>query len=59
MLNPDQVTITQTINEANGAVSQYQYTNVDLWQEEDGHWKGLEKVSQKIGFYSSRKIKLS
>lgn len=58
-LNPDQITITQTISEGNGAISQYQYTYVDLWEEEDGSWKGLDKVPQKVSFYAARKIKVS
>ena len=58
-LSPDQVTITQTITEANGSVSQYQYTQVDLWEDDDGTWKGLDKVPQRVNFYSARKIKVS
>lgn len=58
-LNPDTVTITQTIVEASGAITQYQYLGVTLALEDDGDWKGLDKVVQTIGFSASRKIKLS
>jgi len=58
-LNPDTVTITQTISEANGSVSQYQFTGVTLSLEDAGSWAGLEKVNQVINFDATRKIKVS
>lgn len=58
-LLPDTVTITQTITEANGSVTQYQYTGVTLELTDAGNWKGLEKISQTIGFNATRLIKVS
>ena len=58
-LNPDTVTITETITEGNGSVTQYQFTGVTLSLEDAGSWAGLEKVNQVIGFEASRKIKVS
>lgn len=58
-LNPDTVTITQTITEASGAITQYQYTGVTLALEDAGNWKGLEKITQSIAFRASRLIKVS
>ena len=56
-LNPDAVTITQTISEGNGSVTQYQYTSVALELADAGSWAGLEKINQTINFEASRKIK--
>lgn len=58
-LNPDSVIITQTITEATGVLSQYQFTGVTLALEDDGTWKGLDKIMQTINFSASRRIKLS
>lgn len=58
-LAPDNVTITQTVTEANGAVSQYQWIGVTLALEDAGNWKGLDKVSQTINFSASRMVKVS
>ncbi len=58
-LLPDQVTITQTITEASGAVTQYQYTGVALQLEDAGNWKGLEKITQKINWRATRMLKVS
>lgn len=58
-LNPDQVVITQTIAEASGVVTQYQYTGVMLSLEDAGSWKGLDKITQQINWRASRMIKVS
>jgi hypothetical protein len=58
-LNPDTVVITQTVNEASGAVTQYQWTGVTLQLEDAGAWKGLDKVDQTINFKATRFIKVS
>lgn len=56
----DQVpmTITETITEANGVVSKYQYTNVVVTLGDAGTWSGTEIVKQSVSFEASRKILL-
>jgi hypothetical protein len=58
-LNPDQVVITQTVTEANGGVTQYQWTGVTLQLEDAGSWKGLDKINQVINWEATRMFKLS
>ncbi len=58
-LNETTVTITETITEVSGAVSQYRYTNVLLKLDDAGSWKGDSTVSQKLGFTSDRRLKVS
>jgi hypothetical protein len=52
-------TITETISESNGTVTQYRYTKAALRLEEGGKFVGDDRVQVKIGFEASRKIKLS
>jgi hypothetical protein len=56
---PPYAVITQTINELGGGVTQFQYTGVQLKLDDAGTWKGLDKVSPKVGWKASRKIPLS
>ncbi len=49
-LNRSTMTITQTINEVNGSVSQYLYSGVTLKISDRGTWKGNEKVTVKVAF---------
>ncbi len=53
----DQVpmTITQTITEVNGSVSQYQYTGVVIALEDAGNYSGTEIVKQRVTFMARRK----
>jgi hypothetical protein len=57
----DQVpmTITETMTEVDGSVSQYQYTNVVITLDSAGNWSGTEIVRQSISFQASRKNLLS
>jgi hypothetical protein len=48
-------TITQTIQEKNGTVTQYSYTGVALKLDSAGSWKAADKVSQKVSFKASRR----
>ena len=57
-INIGYATITETISENNGAVTQYRYTKVALRLEEGGKFVGDDRVQVKIGFEASRKIKL-
>lgn len=52
-------TITQTITEVSGAVTQYRYVGVMLKLDDPGTWKGDDKVAGKIGVTFSRKIKVA
>lgn len=49
-------TITETIRETNGAVSQYRYTGVCLSFDEAGNKTGDNKIEQKIGFFASQRL---
>ncbi len=60
-LGGDQVncTITETIQELNGAVSQWQYTDVTLQLADSGTYSGEDIVMQTINLFADRKIRLS
>jgi len=48
-------TITQTITEIGGALTQIQYTNVVLVLEDAGTFSGTEIVTQRFSFKASRR----
>jgi len=52
-------TITETITEASGAVSQYQFTGVIFTYDDAGDWSGDDSVKQKIKFYAETRIKVA
>lgn len=52
-------TITETVTEANGAVSQYRYVGVALKLDDPGTRKGDDKIAGTIGVTYSRKIKVA
>lgn len=52
------LTITETITENNGTVSQYQYLQVVIYLEDAGNWSGTEIVKQSASFVASRKVQL-
>lgn len=54
-----QATITETISESSGAISQYRYTNVALRFDEAGKKTGDAKIQQTIGFFASQRIKVA
>lgn len=60
-LGSDQIpiTITQTITEANGTVSQYQLTGVVLTFENAGNYSGTEIVMLSVSFMAARRKNLS
>lgn len=58
-LNDASVTITETITEVSGAVSQYRYTGVLLQLDDAGDYAGDSTVKQKVSFISSRRIKVA
>lgn len=51
-------TITETITEPNGAVTQYRYLQVLLQLDDAGSWMGDQTVKQKISFMASRRKKI-
>lgn len=51
--------INETIMEEDGAVSQYQYTEVLLKLKNAGDKKGKEVVKQKMGFFAQRRLKIA
>ncbi|MDE1139974.1 MAG: hypothetical protein PW999_10025 [Paraburkholderia tropica] len=55
---PPSASITQTINELDGTITQYQYVGVQLNLTDGGTWKGLDKVNPKVAWKASRKIPL-
>lgn len=50
--------ITQTIQEAGGAISQYRFDGVALSLADAGDWKGDAFVKQKISWKASKRLKL-
>ena len=57
-INIGYATITETISEVNGSVSQYRYTKVSLRLEEHGKFVGDDRVQVTIGFSASRRVAL-
>lgn len=57
-LNEQPATITETISEPNGSITQYRYMNVLLKYEDAGDWAGDSTVKQKISFVSARRLKV-
>lgn len=53
------VTITETITEENGSLSQYQYTRAVLTLEDAGNYSGTEIAVQKVGFVAARKLRVA
>lgn len=58
-LSSTAVTITETITEISGAVSQYRYTGVALTLQDAGSKSSDNKIPMKIGFRASRRLKVS
>ncbi len=54
--NVPTITITETITEADGSVSQYQYVGVVMTLEQAGDWKADEYVTQKVNFSAQQRI---
>ena len=51
-------TITETINDVDGTISQYRYTGVALKLDDAGNWSGNREVKMKVSFMASRRIKV-
>ena len=50
--------ITQTVQEISGAITQWQYIGVVLGFGEAGKWQGDKEVNQVIEFFASKKIEV-
>lgn len=57
--NEQSCTITETITEVSGAVSQYRYVGVLLKLDDSGEWKGDSTVKMTISFVASRRMKVA
>lgn len=53
------ITITETITEPDGSVSQFQYTQCVLTLSDAGDWKGDDTVKQTLEFEAVQRIQLS
>lgn len=53
------VTITETIQETNGGVTQWRYIGVSLTLQDAGSKTGENKVPMKIGFRAARRLKIA
>ncbi|PHV13709.1 hypothetical protein CSQ90_27065 [Janthinobacterium sp. BJB303] len=58
-LNESPATITETIQEVDGSVSQYRFLQVLLTLEDAGSFKGDDTVHQKVRFVAARRVKVS
>jgi hypothetical protein len=58
-VNERPISITETIQEVSGAITQYRYLDVLLTPDDTGSWKGDDSVKQKLKFVASRRIKVS
>lgn len=57
--NTSNQTITETISEPDGSVSQYRYEQVQLRLDNAGEWRGDDSVKQAISFMASRRKRIS
>lgn len=58
-LNEQPATITETITEVNGSVTQYRYLNVLLKLDDAGSFAGDATVKQRLSFVSARRQKVA
>ncbi|MDE2354943.1 MAG: hypothetical protein KGL17_07970 [Betaproteobacteria bacterium] len=58
-LNEQPGTLTETITEPNGNVTQYRYVNVLLKYDDAGEWLGDSEVKQRVSFVAAQRIKVA
>jgi hypothetical protein len=58
-INEQPGTITETITEANGNVTQYRFLNVLLKYDDAGNWAGDQTVKQKLSFVAAQRQKIA
>lgn len=52
-------TITETITEVDGSISQYRYEGIALKADDAGSWAGNKEVALKVDFMASRRRKVA
>lgn len=57
-INEASVTITETKQEPNGAITQYRYLGVMLEYADAGQWRGDDTVKIKVNFVAARRVKI-
>lgn len=57
--NSDEISFTETITEPNGALTQYRYTGVCMKYSSAGDLAGDQKVTQKVDWMASKRIKIA
>lgn len=58
-LSEQPMTITETITEVSGAVSQYRYLQVLLRLDDAGNYSGDATVKQQVSFVAARRVKVA
>lgn len=58
-INEQPVTITETITEVSGAITQYRHVGVYLTLTDAGDWEGDKTVKQKLSFVSQQRLKVA
>ena len=58
-INEQPASITETITEPNGSVTQYRYLSVLLKLDDAGEWKGDSTVKQTISFVAAQRQKVA
>lgn len=57
-VNQQTLTITETIEEPDGSVSQYRFEGVQLKLEDAGEWRGDTSVKARVAMLASRKKRI-
>ncbi len=58
-ISENPVTLTETVSEVSGAITQYSYVGVLLKLDSAGEWSGDSTVKQTISFVASRRVKVA
>ena len=58
-INEQAATITETITEVSGAVTQYRYLGVLFKLDDAGEWRGDATVKQELSFVSRQRLKIA
>lgn len=57
-INEQAITITETIQEVSGAITQWRYLGVMLKYDDGGEFAGDQTVKQKVSWVASRRVKV-
>ncbi len=58
-LGLEQLTITETVREVNGSISQYRFDNVAVRLEDGGSWKADSTVAITLGWMASTRTRVA